>query len=543
MLIGINVKHKTPKKDFHYPKFNRQDSLQGSLTPERSCYNVHYYQLHVDFDLDEKTISGTNTIYFEALTDISSLQIDINQDFDILLESFKNTYATSHNPTLRREGGAAFIDFTSPIPKGSHDCIRIYFSGKPNKAKKPPWEGGFVWGKDENKNHNVGVACELLGASSWWPVKDYLGDEPDSMSVRFDVPKDYYCVSNGVLVQKMNLDGASPKTSFHWKINYPINPYNLTFYIGKYEHFTLPYKDQELNFYVLAENLTIAQEHFPQTTEILSFFEDTFGEYPFRNDGYKLVESPYEGMEHQTAIAYGNSYKNAIGYDHDYIILHESAHEWWGNSISVKDYADIWLHEGFATYAEALFVEHKYGYSKYLDYLQFYGMLIKNKKPVVGPRNVNYWDYKDADPYVKGALTLHTFRNVLNDDELFFKIIKGFYQKYKYDFVSTQSWIDFVNEQTHQDYTWLFEQYLFNRECPHLVLHKETDEQTSVTTVSYRWENVSLTNFPVEIHDGFKSQVVYPSSEIQYINLKTPIAWVNPKQSYLRIEWRKKVLD
>jgi len=270
------------------------------------------------------------------------------------------------------------VDLVGRIRKNEMARITVFYEGQPQKAARPPWDGGFVWKKDKDGNPWIGVACELDGASLWWPVKDHLSDEPDSLQINVTIPEGFFCVSNGKLQQRIKENG---RETFVWKTLYPINTYNATIYIGNFKHFTLPYKKQDsilnLDFYVLTYNLDKAKSHFQQASEIIRFYEMRFGDYPWWNEGYKLVESPYKGMENQTAIAYGNDYKNWIGKNFDYIILHETAHEWWGNSVSASDYAEIWLHEGFATYSEALYVEHTEGYNAYLKYLNFYSLLIR----------------------------------------------------------------------------------------------------------------------------------------------------------------------
>ena len=546
-LIGINIKHKTPKRAKKLPHFEREDSLIGTLSKERSCYDVHYYDLDVAFFNEKKLISGQVTIHYTVVEDFKRMQIDLQDNFD-----FEIQYPAKYIAT--REHRAIFIDFEKEHKRGTSDSIVINYWGKPDKAKRPPWKGGFVYKKDDNKNPWMGVACEQIGASIWWPVKDHLSDEPDSMMVNYFVPEGMYCVSNGSLnkelkgvlpakygIQELKGFEDTKRDYFQWKITYPINSYNVTFYIGDFKKFSLPYKDtKQLDFYVLPESLDTAKVHFQQTEEIMSFFEEVFGEYPYWRDGYKLVESPYEGMEHQTAIAYGSGFKNERGYDHDYIILHETAHEWWGNSITVNDYADIWLHEGFATYAEALFVERKYGYSKYLDYLDFYAMLIKNKKSVVGPKDVNYWNFHDGDPYMKGALTLHTLRNTINDDPLFFDIIKSFYAKYKYKNVTTQNFIDLVNEKTKTDLSWFFEQYLFKRECPTLLVYMAFNPLTQGLDYHYKWKNNLDLPIPILFNNGTKDTLLYPSNEVQVLEDKGTFPWFNVKGSYIRIEYQKK---
>ncbi|MBN2762176.1 MAG: M1 family metallopeptidase, partial [Bacteroidales bacterium] len=419
-----------------------------------------------------------------------------------------------------------------------------HYEGQPVIATKPPWEGGFVWKKDKDKKPWIGVACELAGASLWWPLKDHISDEPDSVQLTVSTPQGLFCVSNGILSDHISEDN---REIFTWKTRYPINTYNVTLYIGNYRHFQLPYlKDDtvyQLDFYVLPYNLEKAQTHFQQVIDIIRFYESAFGEYPWWDEGYKLVESPYEGMEHQTAIAYGNRYKNRFGSSFDYIILHETAHEWWGNSVSAGDYAEIWLHEGFATYSEALYVEHTEGHKAYLDYLSLYSIFIKNKRPMIGPFDVNYWDYKDTDVYMKGALTLHTLRNIINNDSVFFDIIKTFYSRYKYSIVTSRDFISLVNKKTNDDLNWFFDQYLYSRICPQMEWNYVYDKLHDCYEFSYRWNNTSSDlNIPVSIRSGGIEYTLYPTLKTQTLKISTgnDIA-MNIENSYISLKKNKKL--
>jgi aminopeptidase N len=354
------------------------DSLRGKLNNFRSCYDVYFYNLDIDININSKSIAGFVDIYFSVVNDFDTMQIDLypNMSLDSIVFEKKNLH-------FNRVYGAVFVLFEKHLTTNEKAKIRVYYHGKPVIAKKPPWEGGFVWKKDKNKNPWIGVACEVAGASLWWPVKDHLSDKPDSMKLNFTVPAGLMCVSNGHMVDSVPLMN---KTKYTWKLTYPVNSYNATLYIGKFSHFSMPYQGADtsfnLDFYVIPQHLEKAKEHFLQVQSILHFYESAFGPYPWPKDGYKLVESPYEGMENQTAIAYGNNYNNFIN-AFDQIILHETAHEWWGNSINVPDYAEVWIHEGMATYAEAMYTEHNYGHNFYLSYLKFYALLIRNKKTVV----------------------------------------------------------------------------------------------------------------------------------------------------------------
>lgn len=507
-----NVNHKTPSRQVKYPKFNLCDSLRGALNPYRTCYDVHYYDISLSFDIKKKSIKGSVDFYFDVKFQFDTLQFDLFKNLDIdsiVMENKQLQY--------KRKCNAVFVTMPIKQQKGEKKQFIVYYHGKPKIANYPPWQGGFVWKKDKNKNPWVGVACEVLGASAWWPVKDHLTDEPDSMQMTYKIPEGLKCISNGVLTDSSTNNGIS---SFTWKVHYPINTYNATFYIGNFENFSISYKSDSLplalDFYVLPYNVDKAKDHFLQVPGIIRFFEKRFGPYPWPKDGFKLVESPFAGMEHQSAIAYGSNYKNHYNYPFDYIILHETAHEWWGNSVSAGDYAEIWIHEGFATFSEALYVEHVSGYENYLNFLRYYAMLIKNKRPIIGPFDVNYWDYRDSDVYMKGALMLHTLRNSVRNDSLFFAIVQDFYKLNSHKIADTKGFINIVNEKTGQDYTAFFNQYLYSRVCPELEWEFYYNSKKEKNEVVYRWSNaVDGFSIPIKIKTGDRTFMIKPTNKLQ----------------------------
>jgi len=484
----LNKNASTPKKAKPYPNFTRKDYLKGQLSDLRKSFDVTFYNLDIKFNLEEKSIDGKVDIYFDILKDLDTLQLDLFENMNI-----KSIEMDGESLNFSREYNTIWIE--KHLTRGKSKIVTIEYNGKPLKAKKPPWDGGFVWKKDKSlsKNPWVSVACEEIGASLWWPLKDHLSDEPDSVQMSFTIPisESISCISNGKLVKTEDNDSLQ---TFTWKTSYPINTYNLTFYIGDFENFSVDYnseyEDFKLDYYVLPYNLDKAKEHFKQTNKILTFYEKTFGAYPWPKDGFKLIESPFAGMEHQTAIAYGNGYKNEKYLEFDYIILHEVAHEWWGNAVSATDYADIWLHEGFATYSEALYVESTKGYQTYLNYLNIYSWFIKNKQPVVRVKDVNYWNEKDADVYMKGAMVLHTLREVLDDDKLFFDILKSFYSNFKYKNATTKDFMNLVNFKTGKNYDWFFNQYLFDRRVP-ILKYYSSYSRLDGFNVYYYWDNVN----------------------------------------------------
>ncbi len=536
-LLGLNIARETPKKPSKLPKFTVEDSLIGYLSPDRDCYKPYYYELSIDFNIPKKSIEGVAKIHLLATKNFKTLMLNLHQNMMV-----RSIEYNGEEINYRRKYTGLWLDFKSQIDSGKQIILEIKYGGKPIVAKRPPWEGGFVWKKDKKGRPWIGVACEKVGANIWWPLKDHLSAEPDSMQMTFMVPKALTCVSNGKLVKE---DSTADKKSFTYKVTYPINTYNATFYIGHFEHFSSGYAkidNKRLHYYVLDYNLEKAREHFQQTRKIIQVYENTFGEYPFWRDEFKLVESPYEGMEHQTAIAYGNAYKNNA-YGIDYIILHESAHEWWGNAISVKDYADIWIHEGMATYSEALFLEESMGHDTYLNYLNFYGMLIKNKQNMQGPKDVNFWNYKDSDPYMKGALMMHSLRTAIHKDLVFFDILKSFYQTYKYQTVCTEDFIQMVNQKTGQDYHWFFKQYLSSRQVPKLVYYLEVKANTRDQVLYFKWENVA-TDFvmPIYITDVFgNTKMIYPSTTENTLKASgSSMMRIDTKCAYFATELRKR---
>jgi aminopeptidase N len=531
-LIGINFNESSPRRAKPYPDFTRKDSLRGRLTDVRTCFDVTYYDLNIEVIPKEKYLKGYVDIYFNAKKNIDLLQIDLYENMKI-----NKIEHESSELKYKREFNAVFISFPAAIREGSNQKLRVYYEGKPRVAAKPPWKGGFVW-KKHSGNPWIGVACESDGGSLWWPLKDHLSDEPDSAGINITVPEGLSCVSNGVLRNQVKSNG---KETFHWFVSTSINTYNITLYIGKFSHFTIPYPGSSspnaLSFYVLPENEAKAKEHFKQVVDIIQFYESVFGEYPWWHDGYKLVESPFAGMEHQTAIAYGNGYKNFPGYPFDHIILHETAHEWWGNSLTAYDFSDVWLHEGFATFSEALYVEHIRGHQAYLNYLGFYKIFIKNKQTVIGPKDVAHFDFHNGDVYVKGAWFLHTLRCTIGNDSLFFDILKTFITRNREKIVSTQDFLTLVNLKTGKDYQWLFKQYLYNRKPPKLQYRFEY--YNNEYRLSYQWTDVDKDFIlPVEISAGGEKIILHPTTDLQTVGMgmNRGVVFETYQKAYMALE-------
>ncbi|WP_317897068.1 M1 family metallopeptidase [Aurantibacillus circumpalustris] len=535
MSIGLNYKNKTPRNPSKLPRFTYKDSLLGYNNANRNCFDVKYYDIHLTINTNKKNIAGFVTTRFELLKESKKIQLDLAAQF--VIDSITQN---SKRLIYKRSYTAIEIEL---ISKNKKQEVAVYYHGKPIVAKRPPWEGGFVWKKDKNKKPFVSVACEGLGAQTWLPVKTYLGDEPDSISIHLTVPEELTAVSNGNLI---SISENKNQKTFHWQTSYSINPYNITFYVGDYKKMEEPYECENgetmnLNYYVLPENFEKAKTHFLQTAKILKVYEDLFGTYPWVKNGFKLVESPFAGMEHQTAIAYGNGYRNERGFGFDYIILHESAHEWWGNAVSVNDFSDLWIHEGMATYAEALYVERTQGYQSYLNYMNWTAIGIKNKKSVVGPRDVYYSDYKDGDPYNKGAIMLHSLRNHVNNDTLFFAILKTFFKNKCYKNTTTSEFIELVNEMTGKDLSCFFDQYLYQRNSPYLKWNFNYDQEK--TRLIFKFDRVNdCFTMSVEVQQGDKIFRINPTNRVQYLTLPEPATTpvrVNLKNTYLQDGYKK----
>ena len=456
-----------PEKAEPYPDPTPRAKLLGELTAPRTCYDVTFYELNIDIDLDDRMIAGYVDFYAWAVNEFTELQFDLAKNMVLDEVNYKG-----RSLTYTREEDAVFVTFPA-VQAGRKFQFRVTYHGEPAQAKKPPWDGGFVWEKDKAGRDFVGVACEGDGASLWWPCKDHPTEEPDSMAINITVPSDIMCVANGRLREKVETD---VKTTYKWFVTKPINNYNVSVNIANYTVIADTIHSvtgiQPATYYVLDYNEAVAREHFKEARVMMRSLEKFFGPFPFWEDGYKLVETPYLGMEHQTAVAYGNDFKTyergirtIYGYM-DYIILHETAHEWWGNNITACDGADVWLHEGFAMYSEVLYVEDQLGYPMSIHYLLERRRGIQNRRAIVGPRGEYYWGFEDA--YNKGAWILHTLRSVLDDDTMFFGILKGFQQEFASQIVCTEDLVEYINNVTGQDFKPFFDQYIFDRRPPTL---------------------------------------------------------------------------
>lgn len=483
--------------------FTHADTLRGKLSSARDCYDVYFYDLNVEINPKEKTIKGYNKIYFKVNRPFNRMQIDLFSELTI-----DSVVAQDRRLAFRRDSNACFIDFAQ-IQKDT-GSVCVYYGGKPRTAARAPWDGGFVWSKDKAGNDWVGVACEGLGASVWYPLKDHLSDEPDSMRIALTVPAALQAVSNGTLVNVVSNENGT--RTFEWLVNYPINSYNVTVNIANYTHFSDSYPSEngplQLDYYVLPYNLEKAKTHFQQVKPMLKIFEKYFGPYPFPKDGYALVETPYWGMEHQGAIAYGNNFINNE-YSFDFIIIHESGHEWFGNNISAKDHADLWIHESFTTYSEAIYVEALQGKDKAIQYLRKQRERIKNLDPMLGPPDVNFNAFKSSDVYYKGTWMLHTLRHIVNNDSIWFIALRGMYDRFRLSTTNTTEIVNYFSSTLGFDCNPFFSVYLGYTNLP--VLEYIIESSASKKHLKYRWKTpVDKFSYPVDIKINAENVRLFP---------------------------------
>ncbi|MEM9888038.1 MAG: M1 family metallopeptidase [Bacteroidota bacterium] len=523
--------------------FTEADTLRGTLDEKRSSYDVHFYELDIKVDIDNKFLSGYVDVYFEVVEAVQQIQLDLFENMKINSIKYEGKELD-----FSRKHHAFFVDFPKMLKKGSSAKIRIHYEGQPTIAANAPWDGGFVWKTDRNGVPWVGVACEGDGASMWWPCKDHLSDEPDSMSIKLTVPEELVAVANGELLEVEKVGNGYQR--YDWFVSYPINNYNVTVNIADYANFKETYTAEdgetlEMDYYVLSYNLEKAKKHFKQTHKVLACFEKYFGKYPFWEDGFGMVETPYLGMEHQGAIAYGNKYMR--GYlggliprdmDWDYIIVHETGHEYFGNSVSINDMAEMWIHESFTTYMEALYVECTYSYQDAVRYLDSQRPLIRNSLPIVGPLNVNFEDWGTSDHYYKGAWMLHTLRHAIGDDEMWFDFLRSFYNRYAMSQATTQDVIDFVNQCTKRDYTAFFKQYLYHPSPP--TFQYQLKEKGNKLILEYRWKaDVKDFDMPILVGEKGNYTEIQPTTKWQKIKLPKTDFKVAKELFYVEVEQLK----
>lgn len=484
------------------------EELRGGNGEGRDWWNLEHYDLSVNFDITNKQISGKNIITFRTTKEVVNPVFQIDLQEPMLLDSLvvieKEMVVKQLIPSEFRKQNTYLIPLNDCIFKETSQYrVIAFFHGSPRVAKNAPWDGGIIWKKDENKKDWVSIACQGLGASVWFPCKDTQSDEPEQgVETHFTCPSDLVCVSNGRLTSTEKNEGNT--TTYSWKVVNPINNYCIIPYIGDYVSWKDPFQGEkgelDVEYWVLRSNEEKAREQFKDVHLTLKAFEYWFGPYPFYEDGYKLVESPYLGMEHQSAVAYGNKYKKGyLGSDlsgsgqglwWDYIIVHETGHEWFGNNITTADIADMWVHEGFTTYSETLFVEYYKGAKAGATYCRGERRSIVNDKPIIGPYGVN--EEGSGDMYYKGANLIHTIRTIVNNDTLFREMLREMNQTFYHQIVTTQQIENFMSQKLNLDLSLIFDQYLRQTNPPTLSIKEKGNR------VLYRWEKC-IPNFEMPL--------------------------------------------
>jgi hypothetical protein len=501
-------KSNSTQQSNHQKGFTKADTLRGKLSPLRTGYDVLFYHLDVAVDMDSHSIKGSNLIRFKVMKSFKTMQVDLFANMNVDRILYKGTALA-----FKREYDVIVIDFPTTLVNESKEEIKIYYEGTP---KTPDWSipmnGGVLWDKDEQGNAWAQMVCQGSGASLWWPNKDHLSDEPDSMKIWITVPSQFTEISNGRLIRKTSV--SNNQMRYEWEVTYPINNYNVTFNIGKYAHYRDLFITNDtltLDYYVMPYNLERSKRLFSEVKPMLTTLEKHFGKYPFSRDGFTLVESIYP-MEHQSGVCIGKITEESTRGNNP-LMWHESAHEWWGNSVSCSDLADMWLHEAFATYAEALIIEDKFGKKLGRQFLIDSKDRVLNIDPIVGAYNVNDIFYDIEDMYSKGSLVLNTFRNVLDNDSAWFSLLRAIQIHFRYKTISSAQLISFINEKTQADYTYFFEQYLYHRALPKLEIRKR--ESGADLVIDYRWQcDVPTFRMPIKVTTAIDHfEFIFPTTE------------------------------
>lgn len=506
----------------------RQEMLRGSITPEREWWDLQHYDLSVEFMPDTRSIRGSNVIDFKTLKAGRKMQIDLQEPLKITKITHKGV-----DLQFEREGNVYWVTFDREIPAGVDDEVSIWYEGRPVEARNPPWTGGVQWVHDDLGKWFINTTCQGIGASLWWPNKDIGYDEPDKgMNINITVPQDLFAVSNGRL-QKIDTNTVQKTRTFRWKVVNPINNYGVNANIGNYVTWTEKYKGEggvlDLNYYVLAQQKEAAMRHFKEVPRMMKAFEHWFGKYPFYEDGYKLVAVEYLGMEHQSSVTYGNWFMNGyrgrdlsgtgIGLKWDFIIVHESGHEWFGNNISMKDAADMWIHEGFTNYSENLFTEYWFGKKAGSDYVIGTRANIQNDFPIIGTYGANREG--SGDMYYKGGNLLHTIRNVINNDEKWRSILRGLNSEFWHQTVTTQQVESYISQRSGIDLSRVFDQYLRTTKIP-LFKYKIDGNK-----VSFQYDRV-VEGFamPIRVAINGKEVSLKPTETIQSMDFSDAVTSV-----------------
>ncbi len=500
---------------YNLPELTPNNFLIGNLNANRSSYRVSFYDINIDFDIDRKSLQGFVTIKAESIRDLNKLQIDLAENLNISKITYEN-----QELSFSREFDAVLIDFTSTIEEGRMFEFTVFYDGIPQSADNPPWAGGFTWSKDKNGRDWIAVSCEGEGARIWWPNKDHITAEGDSVRMKYTVPSNMVAVGNGKL---RNISTDNDKSTYEWFVSNPINNYNISVQIGNYvavqDTFIKNDTIHNMNHYVLDYNEELASNYFTQSKEVIRFYEKFFGDYQWYEDGYKLIEVPYLGMEHQSAVTYGNGFSIYNGDRSkswpmygviDPLIIHETGHEWFGNSVTASDPTHIWLHEGLQVYSEAIYFEDKFNsYELGVHYLNTIKNRIVNEIPIVGNEDENHWALH-GDTYMKGAWVMHTLRSAINNDKIWFETLKEFMTENAKGFANTRDFFKKVNEKTGEDYWYFAEQYFYSPNQPELEYYQTENE------FFYKWSNVNENfSMPIDLLVNGSLKRVFPNKSFK----------------------------
>ncbi|MEI6085991.1 MAG: M1 family metallopeptidase [Bacteroidota bacterium] len=519
LLVALSISVSNAQKA--EKTFTRADTLRGSVGAERAWWDIKFYDLHVTPNISNKTIQGFVDISYQVLGKGKTMQIDLQQPLAID-SALDYQPKLQTNLTFEREGNVYWVQFPKNAKTGAIKTIRLYYKGIPQEAKNPPWDGGVTWTKDSLGNAFVSTSCQGLGASIWWPCKDHQSDEPDQGArISITTPDTLMDVSNGQLTQVIDLPNTHQKT-WVWEVKNPINNYSLSMNIAKYVSFSDTLMGEAgilpLNFYVLPEHLSRAKIQFQQAKSMLHCFEFWLGKYPFYEDGYKLIEVPYLGMEHQSAVTYGNKFNNGYlgrdlsgtgwGLNWDFIIIHESGHEWFGNNITSKDIADMWIHEGFTNFTETLYTQRVSGKQAGFEYNFGIRKNIRNRTPIIGKYGVN--NEGGNDMYYKASNMIQTIRNSIDDDSLFRKTLRNLQEEYYHKTVTSNEIETFISKEAGYNYSAVFDQYLRNTSIPVLELSYQKDKKK----LFFRWMNcVNEFDLPITLRTDKDKKKILPKKD------------------------------
>jgi aminopeptidase N len=523
----VNAQH-TGKRSY-----TRQDSIRGSVTPERAWWDLQHYQLDISVNPETKSVEGTTTIRYKVLEAHDVLQIDLQSPLTIT-----KVVQDGKSLEMRHEGNAHFVRVMKSQKVGELNEIIIHYSGKPHEAENAPWDGGVTWARDSAGNHFIATSNQGIGASIWWPCKDHQYDEPDNGAViSITVPANLVAVSNGRL--KSQKRGKKNTRTYTWEVVNPINNYSINMNIGDYVSFSEKYEGEkgllDMDYWVLRPNLARAKIHFRDAKRTIQALEHWFGPYPFYEDSYKLVEVPYLGMEHQSSVTYGNGYRMGYkgrdlsstgeGLKWDFIIVHESGHEWFGNNITTKDIADMWVHEGFTSYSESLFTEYHYGKEAGASYSRGLRANIENAGTIIGDYDVN--GKGSGDMYYKGHNMLHTLRQMVNDDGKWREILRGLNKDFFHQVITSQQIEAYIENKSGLKLDTFFDQYLRDTRIP-VLEYRENNGM-----LIYRWANcLEAFSVPVEIYINGTKTRLKPTTEFQALKLNSTSADIKVDPNY-----------